>query len=57
MGIQNNCDISDVNVEVLNVSNEVISITIIISRQHIYSSNVLELTRSALYVPYLYYHY
>jgi hypothetical protein len=51
------CDILDVNVEVLDVSNEVIAITTIVMWQHRYSSNILELKGSALYVPDLYYHY
>jgi len=51
------CDISDINVEVLDVSDEVIAITTIIIWQHRYSPNLLELKGNALYVPHLYYHY
>jgi hypothetical protein len=51
------CDISDVNVDVLDVSNEVLAITTIIIWQHRYSPKVLELKGSAIYVPHLYYLY
>jgi len=51
------CDISDVKVEVLDVSKAVIAITAIIIWQHRCSPNVLELKWSALYVHHLYYHY
>jgi len=51
------CDISVVNVEVLDISDEVTAITTIIIWQHRYSPNVLELKGSSLYVPHLYYHY
>jgi len=51
------CDISVVNVVVLDVSDEVTAMTTIIIWQHRYSPNVLELKGSALYVLHLHYHY